>query len=321
MATSPHKGYGILGAPHVRLGAAGIIACIGIGMNARALPRQQLMKYVYWLIVVLSVISLLYSLLRFHTLVRIGGVFSQADLFAAMEGFGLVLGVSMFRIVPGKKAYLGASQSMLTILLVLTQTRAVIGVVLIMLVVWQLRNHSKTFALVGCSLIIAGIVAIGSAHAFGATRLANPTYAVESVRYRFALQEEAASRIKSKPLFGYGTGNLADALACPRLSDAALLKTCKQGYFFNSSHNIFLDRFLTIGVLGGCAFAVLVFLAIRKGVTETVDSLTLGLCLILLAAYYFTNVTGIVIEMLLWISVLTILPSASSETDISRASA
>lgn len=96
------------------------------------------------------------------------------------------------------------------------------------------------------------IVATGSV--FLPARLTNPSYAEFSVRYRLDLQSAALKASDHRPFLGYGIGNLADALNCPSLHVAPLKQTCHEGYFFSSSHNIYLDRVLAFGWLAGLCY-------------------------------------------------------------------
>jgi O-antigen ligase len=88
------------------------------------------------------------------------------------------------------------------------------------------------------------------------------------------------------------------------LQSPALQKTCHQGYFFNSSHNIFIDRFLAVGWLGGLAFLALAVLAIYKALRAQPEVRIVGWALLLIACYYLTNVTNVTLELLLWVLIL-----------------
>src|SRR5665213_4521871 len=84
VVVNPHVGYDLLGAPYIRLGAGGLLACVGFGLLVTDLPRQRLVSYLYMDILLLALVSIPYSLLKFHTLRRFGGVFAQADIMACL---------------------------------------------------------------------------------------------------------------------------------------------------------------------------------------------------------------------------------------------
>jgi uncharacterized membrane protein len=80
LLVNPHFIYDLLGAPYIRLGTAGLLACIGIGLLAASIKPRRLLGGLYWLILALAVVSLPYYWLHFHNFVRIGGLFEQADV-------------------------------------------------------------------------------------------------------------------------------------------------------------------------------------------------------------------------------------------------
>jgi O-antigen ligase len=138
-------------------------------------------------------------------------------------------------------------------------------------------------------------------------RLTNAGYAEQSIHYRLSLQDYALKASGRKPFLGYGPGNLADALRCPWLPAGPLQTTCHQGYFFNSSHNIFIDRILAIGWLGGLAYLGIVILAIYRGIRSKKEVRSMGYGLLLIGCYYLTNVTSLTLELLLWVLVVQCL--------------
>jgi O-antigen ligase len=296
----PHLGYDLLGAPYIRLGTLGLLSCLGCGLVVSRLSPQRLITYLYIGISSCAILSIPYSLLRFHSLLRIGGLFAQADIFAVFVGCGLLLGARLLRLYPRWRYYCFASQGLLGGLLLLSQTRSVLFLLLLIYPLWRRWSVRKW-------LLYAGIVValLISAQFLLPSRLTNVDYANQSISYRLDLQHAALDAGFKKPLFGYGPGNLADALDCRRLRAAALQKTCQQGYFFNSSHNIFLDRVLAIGWLGGLSYLVFVIMMVGRGLWSSSDNhRLLACCALLIAGYYCTNVTSVCLELLLWVLLL-----------------
>jgi O-antigen ligase len=206
-----------------------------------------------------------------------------------------------------------ALQVVLFTLLLLSQTRAAVALTLVLQVYWLWRvkrdwfstRHWKAALAVLIVLIVGGVALAGS-------RLTNLHYARTSIDYRISLQAAGLRASTKKPLLGYGVGNLADALACPALTAPSLQKTCDQGYYFNSSHNIFLDRVLAFGWLGGLAWIILILYRLFRTKREAPAEVLLSLCLLMICLYYFTNVTNIVLELLVWVLVLHASPSKTS---------
>lgn len=296
---NPHIGYDITGAPYIRLGTAGLLASIGIGLLARTIPPQRLLTGLYLLISSLAVVSLPYSWLRLDSLVRIGGVFAQADVFACFLGGGLLLGLEVARQYPTRRKPIFCVQGFLGLLLLLTQTRAVLLLVIILGLLWLWQTYNVSLIKLALC-VISALLLLGMLAQFAPGRLTNVAYASQSLHYRLTLQNQAL-RATRHSLWGYGPGNLADALDCEQLSGKQLQATCRQGYFFNSSHNVFLDRVLAIGWLGGLSYLALVLLAIYRGLRGSKEVRIFGYALLLIAGYYLTNVTSVTLELMVWV--------------------
>jgi O-antigen ligase len=299
LALSPHFAYGLLGAPYLRLGAAGLLACLGGGLCLEDMESEQLIQGLYYLICVFAVMSTVYTWLHFHSLTRIGGLFSQADTFAIIIGCGFLLGVHLYANSPKNRPLLGILQTMLGVLLICSETRAVIGLIVIMLGAWLLHERVRWPVKRLLAVAAISIVIIGGLAAIAPKRITNVAYGTESTRYRLELQTFGLSQVLKEPIWGYGPGNLADALSCSLIKARMLTQTCQQGYFFNSTHNIFLDRILMIGWVGGLAFACLVVIILYRAYRYSNAPTVLVLCPLLISLYYLTNVTNIEVELLL----------------------
>ncbi len=297
---NPHFSYGVLGAPFVRLGTGGYLACIGIGILGKTIKLEQLLLGLYVLIVGLAVVSVPYSWLHFHSLLRMGGVFAQADIMACFIGCGLLIGLGMWGLCPKQRRLLLGIQGFLVGLLLLTQTRAVLFLVIGLYLIFMIKHRRRGSPLVIVA-VIAALLLFGTLHYFLPSRITDRAYVVQSISYRLSLQKYAVQTSAHRPFLGYGPGNLADALACSRLPAGSLQTTCKQGYFFNSSHNIFIDRVLAIGWLGGLSYLGLVVLALYRGWRGNKTLQIVGYTLTLIGCYYLTNVTSLTLELLFWI--------------------
>lgn len=301
---NPGVAQNLLGSPYIRLGSLGLIACIIIAWLTSAIREKALALYIYLLIAGLAVLSLPYTWLKFESLDRIGGLFAQPDILAALVGCGFLIGLRL-NLSSKYKYLLWISQAFLGALILLTQTRSiVILIILIICIQIVLRRQWKMLAVIGVATL--GIYTLVPG------RLADQAYAQESLAYRWQLQTSALEIAATKP-FGYGAGSLVNALDCQNLKGNLLAETCSEGFAFNSSHNVFLDRFLAVGWLGGLGFLSLVFLAIFRGIK---NNNVFVWPLILIGGYYLTNVTHVVLELLLWIFIIQCLVSK-----LSRASA
>lgn len=306
-AVNPHLGYDLLGAPYVRLGTAGLLSAIGCGLAALRLPLDKFLRYLYFEILAIAILSLVYNLLVFGALIRMNGVLAQADILACVLGVGWLLGWYMLERYPDRKHVLLGSQLFLTVMLALTETRAVLALVFILGLTWMI-NKRRWKAVAGS--LLAGLlllVLLLVINAFVPGRLTDSRYAASSLRYRLDLQRQALRASGQKPLWGYGPGNLADALSCSGIPSGPLRITCRQGYFFNSSHNVFLDRILAVGWPGGTAYLALVVVAVYKGWRVKQELQVAIYAIALIGLYYLTNVTDVVLELLLWLLLLRCL--------------
>ena len=306
LVANPHKAYDILGAPYIRLGSAGLTACIGCGLALSRVSTKRLISSLYSVISAIALLSLPFSWYRYGSFTRIGGLFSQADIFAVILGCGLLLGFAVIKLYPRYRLYIGLMEIYMLVLLMLTQTRAALVLVgiLFLYLIWQSRTQLKLSKLKWVAIICGLILVIIGAKLLLPTRVTNTSYAYQSISYRLSLQKYALKSVETRPYLGYGPGNLADSLACNKLDSSTLQKSCKEGYFFNSSHNIFIDRLLAIGIIGGLAYLTFVIIEITKGLRSDRNTQILALCALLITAYYLTNVTSISLELLFWIILL-----------------
>jgi O-antigen ligase len=299
LVITPHIGLNLFGVPHLRLGSLGILSCVGIGLLMRRWSNKQLTLSVYFLILLVALVSLGYAIVHYHSIHRIGGVFNQSDVFACIIGCGIILGWQLCSVRTWRGRFVLAGQAYLITLLLFSQTRAVIVLVVLLSIVSVYRSHAFRawqLALICAVCITASLGVLALAPS---SRLSNKPYAIQSTTYRLQLNQAALAASLHRPLFGYGPGNIADALDCRTLRAEALKQTCREGYYFNSSHDIYLDRVLAFGWIAGLAFIAFVGIALSKGGLEATN-----LAAILIALYYCTNVTSTVLEVLFWILLL-----------------
>ncbi len=312
-----HVGYDILGAPYIRLGSAALISCVGCGIVLSNVPIKKIITYIYLVITAAALISIPYELFRFGSLLRIGGIFSQADIFAVFLGCGILIGITLLKLYPHLKIYLYLTEIYFFILLILTQTRVVLYLVVLMCIYLFFQSCLyKKWSILKILIVITGFVLlIIGAKILLPPRTTNISYAGKSVSYRYSLQKYAVKSVEQKPIYGFGPGNLADALACKKLTAASLEETCQNHFFFNSSHNIFIDRFLALGLIGGLSYLILVAYEITRGLRLKSRISILGMCGLLISLYYLTNVTSIYLELLLWVIIMQIaIKSKKSNT-------
>lgn len=315
LAVNPHFGYDLFGAPYIRLGSAGLAACAGFGLLCRSVSRARFAAGLYLLICLFALVSVPYSWFHMHSLWRIGGLFLQADIFAVFLGCGLLFGAHLMRQYTAYRSYIAVAQLALLCLLVVSGTRAVLILLALLYPayvqlaygLWRIKKWLLYVALVVLLAVTAAVLL--------PSRLTSPRYADQSIAYRFALQRAALHASTARPYFGYGAGNLADALDCRTLHDEQLLQTCRQSFFFNSSHDIFIDRVLAVGWIGGISYAAIVFTVIIRGWRRGRQIRPESAAALLIAGYYLTNVTSVPLEILFW----ALLLRSAADKSIDRA--
>jgi O-antigen ligase len=297
----------VLGEPYLGLGSLGLIACAGLGLVTLRTAQDLIVRRLYGLIVIFAITSLVYTVVINHTLGRVGGLVLQADVFAAICGVGFLLGLQLLR---EKRPYIFilAGQCILLTAVLLSQTRAVVVLLAALSIVWLVVECRRYKVAAILSVVAIGLLLLVPSRITQAGALS------EGVAYRWQLQQAAAAAILEKPLLGYGPGNVHEALTCNKLTTPELQATCAEGYYFNSSHVIYLDRMLALGIIGGSAFTVTVTLALyRVGRNKRVRQ-QFGYATVLIALYYLTNVTSIALEMLLWVLLVRCLFASRAST-------
>ena len=87
----------------------------------------------------------------------------------------------------------------------------------------------------------------------------------------------------------------------------SIKESCDDGYYFTSTHNIYLDRILAIGWIGGLAYSLFVQICLYLGLRLKGQQIQiLSYCALVIAIYYLTNVTSVALELLFVILLLRI---------------
>jgi O-antigen ligase len=299
-------GVNLYGSPLLRIGTLIVISSVGCGLLLTNISAQKLLRWLYTTSVGVAAVSIPYTLINLHHLVRLSGVFQQADVLAAWLAFGFVLGVQRWKAYPGRRQYIICCQALLLITLILTQTRAVILLLAVVLLIMtiQSRASGKQQIKRGAVIISSLTLLVVASYYVVPTRLSDRKDATGSVSYRLHLQAAALQSSTHAPLIGYGVGNISYALRCPTLRQPTLKVTCREGYYFDSSHNIFLDRILAFGYIGGLAFITFAGLSIYMGLRKSGPDQIFAYGALLLSLYFCTNVTNIELELLFWVLLL-----------------
>lgn len=314
----------LLGPRWLRLGTLGLASCVMISLVMRRVRPKLLLSTLYASSVLLAVTSLMLGWLRYGYIVRLIGPFYQADALGAYLAAGFLIGLTLMAANKSRLWPLLCTQTLLAIALLLTETRAVIYLLIIfstLLVIKLKPGKSVARSLGAVAALIIGLLILGAGLNSQLTnRLSNASYAEQSITYRLDLQLATLKIIPSLPLYGAGPGNIPQILTCHKLTAPPLRQTCSQHYRFGSSHNVFLDRYLDLGLAGPIFLVIVIAAAIIlltriKDLGQT-ESTFLAVTL-LIFFYYLSNVTVPSLELLLCISLFCPLPRRQlRESDI-----
>jgi len=297
-----HSRLDVFGFAGVRLGFLELMSCVTIGWALSYICAKRYLRAFYTSTVTLALFSIIYSALLDHTVFRLGGPIFQADILAAYLGAGFIVGIYLRSRESYK--FLLCGQLILGGTILLTETRTVIYSLLLLGICTAYFTAKRR-----CSLNIKPVVLVVvslvfmSALLFTKTRLTNVHYGVVSIEYRAELARTALADIHKEPFFGYGQGSLYSVLSCHRMFEPMLLATCSQGYGFTSTHNVFLDKTLELGIFTG----LLYFLIYIRALLHASSREPWLYMLILIGLYYLTNVTDVPLELLYWCIVMRVL--------------
>lgn len=300
---SPEIKLNFFGLPYVGVGAFSVIASLAFALHFNLYSSyRQSVATLYVAIVAVSAISIPYALLNQTVSGRLGGVFMQPDIMACIVGCGLLFGVQILSWNYISKNYLYIAQLFLAVTLLVTETRAVIYSIIVFFGIYAVRKCSTRQLY---AMIISAVLAVVVIQQYVPSRLVDVKYVTDSVAYRLSLQEVGLIAAFDRPFIGSGIGSVPSILDCSNLQAESLQMTCSEGYYFNSTHNIFLDRILAAGMIGGICIILLNIYAIAYSFSR--KKYVFCSTLALITVYYLTNVHNATLDLLYWIILVACL--------------
>ena len=299
---------GLIGQPIGHPSLLSLYVSMALGLLFALLPaKERLFRYIYGFLLLFGLANLAYWLVHGVSM-RLGLIGEQVNYTAGLLLVGLVIGNWLYlnKKLPSSLAWF--SQSYLLILLLLTQSRAAIGLALACLVYLTFRanKHKQRFLL---SISAVGLVALATLIAASLfSRINNGHYFARSVQYRADLVLAALPRSPSTYLLGGGIGSLEHNIGTYGHEYAPINNDLSHGWRFESSHNYLIDILVERGVLVLIAFGWLMFEALRLGFGSR-DSERKLLAFILLITSLFTLVNNINVglEVIIWTCMICLL--------------
>jgi len=275
------------------------LCLLGSGMLISGTNFRKRISIIYGMISLITYYSLI-SFSSYYFNSRFYGNFLQPDIFAEFITVAFIAGLEIINNINNKKIkiLIYLNQLFLIAILYLTKTRAVfllaivINLLYIVLVDMRKRKYIQTSFLV----ILVGLFFLSP------FRSTSPSSLSYSSTYRFHLQEVAIHHVKGSLIVGAGNDGLQNSILCGDFyKHKELLRTCEEGYYFTSTHNIFLDKIMVFGLLGSLSLIIVILYRIfRNSISTNNYSKAAGLMLLSVFFYYFTNVTSLTIEAILF---------------------
>ncbi|NDC22383.1 hypothetical protein EBZ57_03380 [bacterium] len=283
-----------------------LLAIIGIALNSSFLKPQFIAKGVFVSSALVAFLAFPYDMLRYHELIigRLNGTLAQSNILAVYISAGLIIGFYWLvtNTYKDKKYILVAVEAYMLFMVVLTQTRFIVILLSLMALTYFALSAKKDKKLV--VIAIATILFVIGSVFVANNRQIGPKAIDNSISYRLHLQSKAFSGDSIKPIQHNGTDRLMNKLDCKNLRQSNdLSKTCDRGFIFTSYHNQFIDRTVQFGWLTGIIYIAVVALGLVEFYRQrkTGVLLALGSAFLLIVLYYFTNITSIELELLLWL--------------------
>jgi len=301
-----HSNYSLFGGINIQVGSVGLLSVIGIALNIINQPKKDLLIGLFLSCVMLSLFSIYFQYRVYGTVnsARFIGPFFQSDVLAVYLGAGLISGISLFFKSKSinKNSLLIIGELAILTGIIFTQTRLVIILVFLLLMIYLLMRSNRSFKIY-IPFFLMCIVSISLAVSVS-NRSYSPNNLFNSVAYRLDLQYSAIKNSSSSFLIGRGSEGITEDLSCRNMKDFyPLRQTCKN-YIFLSTHNVYLDDSILFGYLVGILFLLISIYSIYKSIKAgNNDLLVVGLILSLITIYYFSNVNSIELELLFWIFV------------------
>ena len=286
-----------------------LLAIIGIALNSSFLKPQFIAKGVFVSSALVAFLAFPYDMLRYHEMIigRLNGTLVQSNILAVYISAGLIIGFYWLvtNTYKDKKYILVAMEAYMLFMVVLTQTRFIVILLSLMALTYFALSAKKDKKIIliaiATLLFMIGSVFVANNRQIGPKAIDN------SISYRLHLQSKAFSGDSIKPIQHNGTDRLMNKLDCKNLRQSNdLSKTCDRGFIFTSYHNQFLDRTVQFGWLFGIAYVAIIVTALVAFYRQRSNKLfvALGSACAVILFYYFTNVTSIELELLLWVLML-----------------
>ncbi len=297
----------ITGGWSYRIGLLSILAFIFCANFIKKIESQFILKTAFISSLCIAVYSVFTSIPLLKSGARLIGPVYQSNVLAVILGIGIISAFSLYKnskTLNNIIIFLG--QLFLFLAIFLTKSRLILALVVLSVVavillitiknlkkeksiLSKIKNLSKfkLLAIILSTLLIAsGFLYFANLNS-SFSRLFNIQLLNNGISYRVHLQEYGVKLLKHTPIFGWGEDSII--FVYDKFED--LPKDIKSSYedenqHVDSTHNVFLDKFLELGYFGGIAYLLLILYVSYIGIKF---SKTLPEKLITVAFIFFYN--------------------------------
>ncbi len=303
--TSFNPNNSLLGGESYRLGYLALIGAMIVGLSAKQIVSRRRLAWYYCGSLVMLAASLVFSAAATHLAGRLTWPILLSNNLALTLAVAFTIGIYLVRRSNWRIIMLG--QIFLLIGIVLTQSRAVLALTIVIGGVYFIGRYGKTlnhksirrYILLAAVIVIIFLV-------LAPIRLKSPHYFAASVIYRLGLQKRGLEMTVVKPLTGLGPDAIKHYFSLGTNYGTDIVETMKSGYQFMSVHNIYLDKLIEYGFLAGWLFIGLTIRALKSGSRYLDESLTAAVMAIfgLLCCYGLVDFFSIETTVLFWLGLI-----------------
>ena len=304
--------HSLLGGEAYRVGALSIWASIFLG-HALSNQRIPLLELLYFQAVALACVALVVdgpSVLQGY---RLKAPIFQANALGSCLAVGCIIGI----YTPYKKSK-WFTQPLLLVCVLFTQSRGTVVLLSLFVGIWlfsfrqvvwhSLKRLVKRTWFWSLPLLVVGVIGVGYLTQGFWSRLSIGGALPNSIFYRWELQKHGFKLLSILPWAGWGPDMIYEIFGAFFPLPYSIQQTLSEGTFIDSTHNVFLDKFLELGWFGGFAYMTLVGSAIVKGFRSQKYPGTRGLLMVVLfiTIRHCWSVTTLELECLYWIGLFAL---------------
>ena len=295
----------LLGYPTGHPGALAIAASIMIALF--------LVDSTNWKLGNIFVFTAGYTLLSMFTFSggRLMGLVTQANVSALISAIGYIVGLRLFILWPKYRWQILVLEIVLLAGVILTQSRLVILAIIIATVIsvfLSAREEKSAKAKTNILLLVIGVLVLIVIMVFFVPRFVNFQYLIESIHYRLDLWLYSLRMLVHAQPLGLGSGSIALHLIDFGQPPPRMMSTIANNYYFESSHNILIDRGIEWGLLGLATYLTIIIASLRSVLANWSKNLIeINIIVLMIIVFVLINNSVIELEMIFWLFLIRLI--------------